>query len=437
MKKIFVTIGISKKLASNIGILFIANLSNNGVAFLINMLIARSFSHAEYGEFAIATNIAVTLQTIAELGINLSMVRLYKERQNDSTKSSALILWSLIFKISEITLIFLVWHFFQDPIVSLLTSESSNKTILYYAVATAGFLLIWEFLKALFQAKENFKKIGTLTLLYSLFRAALIISLYHADSPDINNIFIATYIAPLAPLLIYGLFTSLRSIELNNHSIYLIKRVEVEYLNYSKWIALGGISFTVSQSAMIFMTSHFRDLKSVSLISAGLVFTTIFNLFNTSATQVLFPKVSSLKINDIAIYRNKLYKILPIMLLTGLTLIGVFSSIMYFILGSKYQEALPIFWITGVNNILVTWLGFYSIVLHSIKRPDIAGRISFISMLLFIIGAYFILSNPSLGIISLVSYYAATTLFFELLKRAFISKTLRSLSSPATSLIDH
>jgi O-antigen/teichoic acid export membrane protein len=423
-------IGISKKLYSDVGVVFFANLSNNGVAFMINIVIAKFFPHDIFGVFSIAINISTTLQVIAEFGMNITMLKLYKEYEGYSEKRASVLVWNILFKLLQISIILNVYYLLNDMLSLYIMKKYDYKDIVICAIASGLMLLLWEFFKTIFQLKDKFKLIATCTALYSILRLLLLLFFYNTNfAGGIFSVFLSVYILPLSPILVYCSIYFILECDIKKSSFKTILEVDKEYRGYSKWVALSGITFILMQSSMIFMVSTYCDLKSVSLLSAGLVFTAVFSLFNASITQVLLPKAANISLDKIPEYKRKLVNILPFILIGGVLVVAFFTSIMYFVLGNEYKDSIPIFWISSLGSLFVTWLGMYSMVLHSIKRPDINGLIGLISLILFVSGGYLILNYTENNLINLVCYYSFAIVSAELTKRHFITKVISKIAT--------
>jgi len=425
-KKILNKLGVSNRLFSNVGVIFLANLGNNGIALLINIAVARWFSYEVFGQFSIAINIAMTVQAIAEFGINLTMIRLYKEYQEDNDKKNAIISWNVFFKLLQFIIIVIIAFQFSDSLSSFLMPGNENRVLVLVAIISGSLLLFWEFFKSYFQTQDKFRKIAAFTFIYSILRLVLMIAiLFYGMDDNVVYIFLSVYAIPMVPILIVGFYGLAKELNLKGNVLSKLGEVEREYISYSKWVALAGISFILTQKVMIFLISSFLDLKSVSILSASLVFVSIFTLFNNSVIQVVFPKMAAFDDMGILEYKKKLTKILPLIIMLGSIVIIFCSLLMHYVLGEAYKESLPIFWVNSVGALIVTWMGFYSLALHSLKRPDLNGIVSVFVLFVFSIGGYLIIKVLNKGLMEVVVYYVVLLILSEFIKRIIINNIIK------------
>ena len=137
--------GISQKTSIDFSLIFLANLINNATNFVANIIVARVFRHEVFGLFSVAVNIAMTTATFSEFGMNLTMVRLYKLYEKDSTKSQAVIIWNLWFKIGIGLILLCSGLIFGRPLSLLLTKSTDQTLLVTAALLTGGVFGFWSY----------------------------------------------------------------------------------------------------------------------------------------------------------------------------------------------------------------------------------------------------------------------------------------------------
>ena len=58
---------------------------------------------------------------------------------------------------------------------------------------------------------------------------------------------------------------------------------------------------------------------------------------------------------------------------------------MYHVLGQSYKGALPFFWITGTGMALVSGIGYYTIMIHTIQLPHIEAIVNVARLLVMVV----------------------------------------------------
>lgn len=423
-KKISKYLGISQSVSLELSLMLLANFINNGINFVANIIIARKFGYEVFGLFSIAVNIALTTLTFSEFGMNLTMVRLYKLHAEDSHKSQAVLLWNFYFKCVVFAIILLIAAIFSKSFSIMQIRSPGKSALIAFALITGGILGFWSYLKAFFQSLNLLKNIAYMTFLYAILRLVfLIYFVIFSLSVNAEVIFLGTYFIPVILSLAFATYKHLRRLDFKGVNKKELTHIGKEVINYSKWVAISSVFFALIQRSMVFIAALHSDIKKVSLLSAGLVFTMVFSLINDSARQVLFPKIAQLSLSGIISYKKKIFKIMPIYFLFSALLIATLSVFMVFSLGGKYHESLFIFWISGSGVALATGIGFYTMLVHTLQKPYIDAYIN-IGRLILMVFLGSILAK-AYSIIGIVFAYAITIVFGEVLMGVLISRYIK------------
>jgi O-antigen/teichoic acid export membrane protein len=416
--------GISRQISKDFSLLFFANIINNGTNFIANIIIARVFGQEVFGLFSIAVNIALTTLTFSEFGMNLTMVRLYKLYENDAAKSNAVILWNLYFKSVILIILLCLALIFGRSLSSLLTHKTDRVFLITVALITGGMLGFWSYLKAFFQSYNLFKKVATTTLLYAILRMVFLVGLsIHPSSLYTEALFLGVYLLPVSIVVLWGFFDQRDKFHFGGVKNKDLFKMSGEILAYSKWVALSMVAFILIQRCMVFIAAAYTTLEQVAILSAGLLFSAVFNLINDSVRQILFPKIAQLGSGKISEYKAKLKKILPLYIVLSLFIIIGLSVVLYITLGEKYKKSLPIFWITGASTALTCGIGFYNILYHSIMKPIPDTLINIGTLLCLLIAA--LLAVGKYGIMGIAVSYAIIQLSGEVVKAKVLSRYLK------------
>ena len=416
-------LGIPKRFFNNVACVMTANAVNNATIFAANIIIARKYGQDFFGLFSLAVNIALLTLTISEFGMNYSMIRLYKKYQDDQAKSRAVLLANLYFKVLILLLLAVLGLSGGWLLSSVLMHDSSRWVLAAVALASGGVLGLWSFAKAYFQAVEQFHAIAIQTIVYGLLRLALLgMLLLWPGSISEEVLLLAVYIIPLSLILWWGIAQVKSRVGLFQIGKQELLATGLESLRYSWWVALTSISFVLIQQSMIMIVSIIGGIKQVALLNAGLVFTAVFSLINDAICQVLYSKLAGLSHARIGEYRHRLLRLAPFFLVGTLLIIGGLSSAMTLFLGEKYVKSLSIFWITGFGTALSAFISYYSMVMHTIQRPQIGAYVNILTLPCFCLSGVILMKYVSLQAVALA--YVVTIAVGEMIKAALVNRSI-------------
>lgn len=419
--RLFEHLQISKSFSKNVGFIFAANVVNNLTIFAANVIIARRFGHEVFGLFSVAVNVALTTLMFAEFGMNLTLVRLYKMYQSDPIKSKALIFWNLYFKLVVFAGLVVIAIVFGRFLSFVLLQGYESSLLVSIALVSGGFLGLWSFFKAYFQAIDHFKTIAATTVVYALLRLVFLGFFMLKPATHLEeSLFLGVYIFPLVFVLAIAFHVFRKEYPFSRSVAEKMGVVGKEAIHYSKWVAISGIAYILIQKSMIFIVSAMQDVKQVSLLSAALVFTAAFSLINDSIMQVLFPRMAAISHSEINVYRKKLKRIIPMFFVGLAGLMAIMSVLMTFFLGSKFRESVPLFWVIGTGLALSTSIGFYNVFLHTLRVPQVHTYVN--CMMFVVFSTICILSVKTIGLIGVAFVYSSAILVGELAKAVVVEK---------------
>ncbi|SFL76148.1 Membrane protein involved in the export of O-antigen and teichoic acid [Desulfomicrobium norvegicum] len=418
---------IPRKFFSDVVYIMTSNIVNNATIFAANIIIARNYGPEFYGLFSIAVNIALLTLSVSEFGMNYSMIRLYKIYIDDKAKSRSVLLANLYFKL----LLLLCLIFFGlaggRVFADVLMHDVDRWSLATVAFVTGGILGISSFVRAYLQAVERFKAIACQTIVYALLRVALLGSLFlwHRSVSE-ELLLLAIYVIPLLVILCWGLVQLKSNVQNFRINIKELVFAGLESVRYSKWIALTGISFILIQQSLVYIVSVIGGVKEVALLTAGLVFTAVFSLINDAVCQVLYSKLASLPHERISEYRRRLLRLAPLLVMGTVTIIFILSIAMVLFLGENYSRSMPIFWVTGFGTALTACISYYSMVMHTIQRPQIGAYVNLATLICFVLCGVLLMKYVSL--LAVVVAYVVALLVGELVKSLFVNRIVLKMS---------
>lgn len=421
--------GIPQKFFNDVFCILTSNIINNITVFAANIVIARNFNHEFFGLYSVAVNIALLTLTLSEFGMNYSMIRLYKKHVKNHPRSRAILLANFYFKIFMLLILVIIGLLTGRLFASLIMHDDSRWCLVTVAFFCGGILGIWSFTRAYFQAMEEFRLIALHTLVYAVLRVSFLCMMISFSYFASEVWFLlAIYVFPLSIILLWGLMTFN-----NSFSIYPVRLEELldagaESIQYSWSVALTGISFVLIQQSMVYIVSIIGGVKQVALLSAGLVFTAVFGMINDAITQVLFSKISSLPTERIDEYKKRLSRLAPFYIMGCVIIIASLSLAMMLFLDDRYIKSLSIFWVTSVATAGTAFISYYSLVMHTIQRPQLGAYVNVVTLISVCICSVFLMKYVSLLAVT-VAYMLALIIgeFFKamLVNRAVSNSSLK------------
>lgn len=417
-------IGISRRTSVEFSLILIANAVNNGTNFVANIIVARFFGHEVFGLFSVAVNIAFTTLTFSEFGMNLTMVRLYKLHEGDPRRANAVLLWNFCFKLAVVVLLSLLALTLSRPLSEWLTKRPDTSLLMAGALITGGILGLWSYIRAFFQSVDLIRKMAYVTFAFAALRL-LFLAVFAGllSMHDAQVLFLGIYLMPAALLVLFVFHGLIGRLRISKVGAGAMRDVSREIIHYSKWVAISGVSYVLTQKSMVFLVAAYADMKQVALLAAGLLFSGIFSLMNDSVRQILFPKVAQLDRGKIREYRQNLSRTVPAYFLLSLFVIAALSFFMYFSLGENYRASLPVFWITGAGMALVTGIGFYTIIIHTIRMPHIEAFVNVGRLLLVVVAGLLVVERY--GVMGVALAFTVTVVAGELLVAVIVSRYVR------------
>jgi len=415
--------GVSQLFFNNVACIMTANAVNNATIFVANIIIARRYGQESFGLFSLAVNIALLTLTISEFGMNYSMIRLYKKHIDDPAKSRAVLLANLYFKILVLFFLLVLGVLGGRLVAAVFMHDAGHWVLAAVALVSGGIIGLWSFTRAYFQVVSRFQAIAGQTIIYALLRMVLLGGLFLWPGLASEEVLLlAVYIFPLGLILWWGIYQVKKSVASFSIAPKELWASGVECLNYSWWVALTGISFVLIQQSMVFIVSIVGGIKQVALLSAGLVFTAVFSLINDAICQVLYAKVAGLTHDRIGEYKRRLLRLAPIFFIGTLLIIAALSAVMFLFLGEKYANSLPVFWITGLGTAVTAFIGYYSMVMHTIQRPQIGAYVNMITLVCFCVSGVLLMKYVSL--LAVVAAYVVALAAGEVMKSMLVNRAM-------------
>ncbi len=403
-----------------------ANIFNNLSVFLINIIVARRFGPDNFGIFSIAVSVMVVINLIADLGINLTVVRFYNLYSADKERQDVLLLSLLIWKVSAVIALILISLPLGFMATKIFGLHESHRALFSLSAASAGIFGLWLYFQSYLQAHKRFKKLAIYIAFCAFLRLICFFIIYSwlISSITLPLTFGSIYTAPLliaigvglAPVMIYLLKRGVPRLS-------VIKSNLLEILRYGKWVAIAGLCNSFIYRGVQFILATRTSRYEVGIFSAGFIFTLAFAPFNAAIRTVFFPHVIAYKDNkDMIRHFNRMKKVLPYYIVFVIISICCLAAIQGIFLGDQYRTALPVFLITSFALTMTIFFGLASMLVHTLMRPEIdaytnIGRFIISSILVYLLA-------PSLGAIGGAFSYAVPLVLGEILMVLYVRKLI-------------
>lgn len=361
---------------------------NNLAAFAVHLWAARALGVAGFGVFSLAFSVATLTGTIGDLGLNLTMIRLfnkYKDAPETQTKLFGSVFGFKVLLFVLLVLISLPLGRFLALSLGVGLRESGLFAI---ALITGGLLFFWTYLQSYLQSHRSFTQLTGYIIAYAGLRLGCLAVGYALFPQSPLTWLVATYTGPLLLLFIVGVLPKARKPLVNalahpRESLALLK----EGLNYSKWVALSGIAYIAMPYVVRFVLATRASINDVGIFSAGMTFTMAFTTLNTAVRAVLFPRVTALEGSErMREYLRKLGRFAPYYAGVAILGISVLGFLQWFVLGEEYRTAMPVFLITAGVFAIVVFLGLGTMLIHTMMRPQVeaVANLSKLSLVLIL-----------------------------------------------------
>jgi len=392
-----------------------ATVTNNLVGFIANIVAARELGVEGFGMFSLAFATATMIGAIGDFGFNLTMIRLFNKYQKDPEKQTVVLGTALSFKV--LLFIFIVTTCW--PLGSLLAQflrVGSTETELFtLAVLTGGLLFFWSYLESYLESYRSFEKLTAYIFAFAAARFVCLLIAYSLSPENPLAWLVATYTIPVTIIILAGVVPKgHKLISITIKQLDISFQMLKEVLSYSKWVALSSIAYISLLNILRYILAICGSTAEVGIFSAGITFAMAFSMLNTSVRMVLFPKVTAFETSErMNSYLTRICRVAPYYLVFAAAGIGVLGIGQWFILGSEYKIALPVFLVTASALAVVIFLGLGTMLLHTMMKPEIdalvnVGRFGLMVLLAFILIPQFQAFGAAIA-------YAVTILAGELL----------------------
>lgn len=397
---------------------------NNLVAFAIHIWAARVLGAEGFGVFSLALSVAMLTGAIGDLGLNLTVIRLFNKYKDEPEMQTQLFGSVFGFKVLLFALVALA----SQPLggfLALRLGVGSESGLLSIALITGGLLFFWTYLQSYLQSHHSFTQLTVYNIAYAGLRLVSLAVSYALFSNSPLTWLVATYTGPVLLLFIVGVLPKaheplVTALARPQQSLAILK----EGLNYSKWVALSSIAYISMPYVVRFVLAIRASLEDVGIFSAGMTFTMAFTTLTTALQAVFFPQVTALEGEEkMKKYLRKLRDIAPYYLGFATAGIVALAFLQWFVLGVEFRAALLVFIVTAGAFAISVLIYLATMLLHTMMRPDVDAIIDVLRLALLVPLTFLVAGN--FGALGVAVVYGSVSILGGICKYVWLVEMIR------------
>lgn len=348
------------RIAKNFVSLTLASGLVAGGVFVLNVVVARSFGPAEFGQYRFALTFVALFHTLYHLGVGILIIRdVARDKSQAARALGASLTIALTLGLLSVGLIALV--------VTLIGySPSTRLLILVLAVAQLPYTLTL-LCQAVFRA---FERMEIETLLSFLGTAIMLVLAFAALSLGGGLVLVASAQVPASVLTFFLAFALVR--------IFFTRPRLTRDLQYFRYLLVSSIPFAVNGLLVplylridVILVQALEGEAAVGLYSAAFTIVAPLGLLAHNAVNAVFPPLASAYASSQRSYQALLATIcrwsLALLVLPGVAMTLLAEPMLGLVFGSTYRGATTPLQILVWGSIL-TW--FNSVFLIGLQASD-------------------------------------------------------------------
>jgi len=420
-------INFSEKAVSGVAWMFTSTTARNGVAYIVNIILARVLVPSDFGAVALVVGVIAILQTFAEMGTSVALV----QRQNvtPSVIDSAFISTFTV----TILIVLLLWSFSNN--IAAFFSVPVLAALLKIAAFSYLFRGVFSLYRCLLLKEMRYKEISLLefinVIIYGLIAVVLAFSGYGPFSIVWGQVFSAIF------LLILGFWRT----GYIPKSFGRIKEIW-ELLSFGIWVSIGRILGNSSGKIDTFIIGKLLNASTLgSYYLAQRIVMLLPGTYTQIIDQVTLPIYSKFQKDPSRVEEGywKTISFTSLIILPLVCLLFIFADpLVRWILGEKWIQVIPLVRIMSLF-VLAHALGggIFASVIYALGRPQIATIVNIFRIIALptcvIIGSRWGVMGVAWGF---AAYGIIGRLFNQwLLKRNFSFSLIRYFREIAPALI--
>lgn len=408
----------SRKSMRDLAYIYSSRLLTAAMRFAVAIVVARTLGAERMGILTIASVVMGIAERALEMGLTTTMVRKMSLHYARGEEESYIGLFRRIYLIRILSAgAFVVLSWFAAPIVAgKVFSNPALAGPLRLAAFGALIWNVWNQSDAVLRATERFKAVAVISIAGQAVRTSLILLFAWKAALGVNTTLVFNIAEVFTAFIITSLIIPRALFTARGGAAYPVG----EIFSYSRWMFAFSILFMLFDRLDVLMLGYFKQASEVGLY--GVAFTMIrpFELLPETLNTIFLPKVSKFtrKLEISKFFRDTL----KITLLVGslcAILIVVARPMMLFFYGQQYEQSIQLFQILVGAFILLTVLNPFTLLGHTINKPQLFVIMAAINLVLNFTGnIIFIPRYGAVGaaVVTLVSRVAGGILGLLILK---------------------
>ena len=412
------------RLAGPSMIVYAGGVARAGLAFLMNMVVARWFSPDEFGVYYSFIVVAMIVHGVFGEGLDPAVVRSYAHSAaNEPGRKRIVVGSALVLRLAIGTPLILACTVWSEWFAGLIFGDPAHAQALLLGLGTGLATAFLGFALAILQGREEFRIRAALTPLLNLLRLVLVPIFIVAGIFVLPTILWAHAVLALGCCLIgfWAVRSDLTDMSASREQI-------VELFQVSKWSVVVYFSYFGYCYLGIPALSYFHGSAESGIFAAAAALMMVIETAIAAVTVVQLPAVS--KLTSVGAFRKYVRRAAPVyagISLALLPLIFAASYIVTLIYGDSYQEsasALRILVLGGLVHFIAAPL---SMVFYGIKRPELFAFTQVVSLIAWAIAAVVLIPPFSIqgaALATLIARLISGVLIFALLWRILRAGTV-------------
>lgn len=390
---------ITKPALRDVSLVYVGALINGVSLFSINILLGRYLDKDLFGIFALSILVLSTVAEMSDFGLNAGLLRFvpFYLRSGEESKLKQLVktIWqwriylSLVLTVGGVVL--------SSVIAKYIFSRPEIASYVAVSFLGIGGVVLLGFTSTYLQAVSRFKYNAKLQAHKGLLRLLLVLLLVfvkvHAVLP-----YLIIYIAIPWLLFAVSYFVLPKNFQAVQVEPETKKTINSQLARFSFWLMIWSFAAIISSRIDQVMVSRLLGLEEVAVYAMAFQFIYLYLLAIQSISAVLMPRINGLQTNqEVREFISKTWRWLIPIAVVALLLLYPSQFAIQLILGSKYNESLPVYMILSGAMIVSLLTIPLSLIITVFNRTKIVALSGLIQLFINYFGNLFLI--PRYGVL--------------------------------------
>ena len=416
---------LSSRAIRNSAIVFSGNLSAAGFRFITLTIATRLLGPTDYGLFSLALAVMLIFTELADVGLNISLVRFATPYWTTDPARGDLICKTILkYKGLTASVVCVVGLFISNPLAQRIFSIPELAGLL-----RAGFVgvlgnVFLDYTAANLQSRKNFTGYALLRFTDGIGKLIAVVSLALLGWLTPFFTLLAFALVPLLSVAIGSRLLPLRFLRGNGDARKCIS----DLLRFAKWIVASAMLLMLFQRLDVLMLGYLTNTREVGIYAAGFTLASLIYMIARSMTTVLLPTVSEVKQRDaLSIYIRESFRYTIPLFLLLLPFLWSAKFLIFRLYGASYSGSVNVFRVLAFGRLLAILTAPVGIVAYAINRPQVFTVANASQLAANCLGNYFLI--PKYGALGAAIVTSGTRIVASIGIVIYIVSCLRTNSS--------